>query len=369
MKRQAAETLKLEPKPKVCKPCNSEDEVPSYGSQNYWDERYKNNYGNDAIKSEEQEGEAGFSWYFTYEELSPLILPLVLGRDDDDDEDWSSDEEDEVEEEIEEEEEIDEEDENIDQDAGKIEEEEDIHENIEEEDTTEFLPTLKKMDGKTPAKILEIGCGDVPLGNGLCEQLLTMEQNSDVKLKEVVENIICFDYSKACIDILQKIQSQQTQKKDCLQVDYKVHDARNLPYESRSFQLVMDKGTLDAMLADKVEGHGNCVKIVSEAARTLVMDGYILIVSHLNANNAEGYEWANDILTTGLKSGDDDCNWQIEVHGNDVEEENDIDDDDENETEDEDDSKNYGPAVYICKKVAKKNKDNECKVGMKFLGY
>ncbi|GFH50038.1 hypothetical protein CTEN210_06514 [Chaetoceros tenuissimus] len=365
MKRQASKTINIEPQPKVCKPCNSEDECPSYGSQNYWEDRYKNNYGNDVNhKKEEQEGEAGFSWYFTYEELSPLILPLVLGRDEEEDEDWSSDEEEEVEEEIEEieEEEI-EEDENIAQDA------EDIEDDVEgEDDTTQLLPTLKKMDGKAPAKVLEIGCGDVPLGNGLCEQLLTMEQNSNIKLKDVVESIICFDYSKACIDILQKIQSQQTQKKDSLQVDYKVHDARKLPYESRTFQLVMDKGTLDAMLADKVEGRGNCVKIVSEAARTLAMDGYILIVSHLNANNAEGYDWANDILSTGLKSGDSDCNWQIEVHGNDVEEEND-NEDDENETEDDDESKNYGPAVYICKKVAKRNKDNECKVGMKFLGY
>lgn len=367
MKRQAEpETINIEPQPKVCKPCNSEDECPSYGSQNYWEDRYKNNYGNDDNKKKEQEGEAGFSWYFTYEELSPLILPLVLGRDEEDDEDWSSDEEDEVEE-IEEEEMVEEEE--IEDTEQIAQDEEDIQDDVEgEEDTTQLLPTLKKIDGKTPAKILEIGCGDVPLGNGLCEELLVMEQNSDVKLKDVVENIICFDYSKACIDILQKIQSQQTQKKDSLQVDYKVHDARKLPYESRTFQLVMDKGTLDAMLADKVQGRGNCVKIVSEAARTLVMDGYILIVSHLNANNAEGYEWANDILTTGLKSGDSDCNWQIEVHGNDVEEEN-GNEDDENDTEDDDESKNYGPAVYICKKVAKKNKDNECKVGMKFLGY
>lgn len=350
MKRQAAETLNLEPLPKVCKPCNSEDECPSYGSQHYWEDRYKNNYGNDVKNETQDDASPGFSWYFTYEELSPLILPLVLGRQEDDDEDWSTDEE--------EEEDI--EDEQIAQD------EEDIE---GEDDNSLSLPTLKRKDGKTPAKILEIGCGDVPLGNGLCEQLLSMEQKSDVKLKDIVDAIICFDYSKACIDILTKLQSQQTQKNDCLQVDYKVHDARNLPYESRSFQLVMDKGTLDAMLADKVEGRGNCVKIVSEAARTLVMDGYILIVSHLNANNAEGYEWANDILTTGLKSGDNDCNWQIEVHGNDVEEENDNEDDDDNETEDDDESKNYGPAVYICKKVAKKNKDNECKVGMKFLGY
>ena len=63
----------------------SQDEPPPYGSQEYWENRYAESVS------------AGHSWYFTYDELRPLLLPLLLCRDgadasaddeDDDGEEW-----------------------------------------------------------------------------------------------------------------------------------------------------------------------------------------------------------------------------------------------------------------------------------------
>ena len=48
---------------------SQKDEPPPYGTQEYWESRYA------------ESANAGHSWYFTYDELRPLLLPLLLGRD------------------------------------------------------------------------------------------------------------------------------------------------------------------------------------------------------------------------------------------------------------------------------------------------
>ena len=69
--------------------------APQYGSKEYWEARYKshlpdadvrlesgnddNKYVLDGIELSKEAINAGHAWYFTYEELRPLILPLILG--------------------------------------------------------------------------------------------------------------------------------------------------------------------------------------------------------------------------------------------------------------------------------------------------
>ena len=116
----------------------------------------------------------------------------------------------------------------------------------------------------------------------------------------MIDTIICFDYSKSVIDLLIQQQKQQRQQgqngkdkakktvdddkgndkdntknndRPSLAVQYQVLDARTLPYPKEYFDLIMDKGTLDAMLSDKAEGKPNCIKIVAEASRVLVNGG------------------------------------------------------------------------------------------------
>ena len=130
------------------------------------------------------------------------------------------------------------------------------------------------------------------------------------------------------------------------------------------------------MLSDKIEGEKNCIKIISEAARALAVDGFILIVSHLNANGDEGLAWANDVLSVGLKDGDGASDYHVEVHSNDCHGDDGISENGEvnldiQEESAASDNKEYGPAVYIIKKVKQQGgaRDGSSRVDMKFVGY
>jgi SAM-dependent methyltransferase len=202
---------------------------------------------------------------------------------------------------------------------------------------------------------MEIGCGDVPLMNGLVQSLFELESMTKIKASTVVNEIVAFDYSKCLIDVLLDKHQTEGPCVSNLKIEYLVHDARNLPYKDFSYDVIIDKGTLDAMLSDKEKGKENCIKIIAESARLLKLDGYIMIVSHLNANGATGMEWLNEVLGTGLKAGDKKANYRVEVHGN-----------------DDDDEDNLGPAVYIIKKVkmtTDEDSNYESTIDVKFLNY
>lgn len=435
MKRKLVEPIKESPLEKDTKTKSSsaqqgdtekQEECPLYGSQDYWDQRYKKNYfslPNDASEGKEdggvrvsdEEASPGFSWYFNYQELKPLLLPLVLGsnrndqdEDEDDNEEWSSEEYEEEDmegEEEEEEEDIaddvedvdEEEDDNKDgnsslggkvgnafehaddsknenehtkDDSGKHEtlvdtaantdDAEDIQQSNDEEDSTEY-----EIDpNRPPRKVLEIGCGDVPLGEELCKDIVKLGKTYDMDARNIVSSIICFDYVQCCIDVLRDKQEKEVNgtttgtTNNRLQVEYKVHDARSLPYKDQEFHVIIDKGTLDAVLSDKLQGKSNCIKILSEAARILSPDeGYILIVSHLNANEPQGMDWLHEVLVPGLSAGCSTCKWKIEVHSNDdVSSEKDDEDENDEETKTREktsklqEASKFGPAVYIIQK-------------------
>ena len=93
-----------------------------------------------------------------------------------------------------------------------------------------------------------------------------------------------------------------------------------------------------------------------------------MIVSHFNACNSKGMSWVDEVLVAGLRKGDKICDWKIEVHSSD-------DDDDELSSQDGDSTelneKDVGPAVYIVRKVALTDDSNNdtSKVSLKFFGY
>jgi SAM-dependent methyltransferase len=120
-------------------------------------------------------------------------------------------------------------------------------------------------------------------------------------------------------------------------LDFTVADARHLPYANESFELILEKGTLDAMLSENnQQAMDDCALIVSECARVLKTGGYFMIISHLNAHTPQGMEWLQNVVFQGLQrqklnsSSDDDddgddqtttttaaASWEMEVHGND----------------------------------------------------
>ena len=102
-----------------------------------------------------------------------------------------------------------------------------------------------------------------------------------------------------------------------------------------------------------------------------------MIVSHLNACNSEGLLWANEILVTGLRSGDKESDWRVEVHSSDADDDNEMLSTTNEEKEDDYQEKNNGPAVYIIQKqsvsseeqMRRKKNNVESNVSMKVFGY
>jgi len=112
-------------------------------------------------------------------------------------------------------------------------------------------------------------------------------------------------------------------------------------FRSESFDLVLEKGTLDAMLSDTDVGEAGCVAIVTECARILKTGGYLVVVSHLNAHTNDGLEWLEEVVVKGLRASGNNATWEVEIHGNDG-------DDDEEPSQTPLNSP--GPAVYIINK-------------------
>lgn len=445
---------------------DNEIPAPPYGSQSYWELRYQSheklrkrddtnvgkgsnetmdkiefsdkkstvvNDSDSKIESKEtttrnQEGEliiitpAEHAWYFTYEELAPLLIPLILG------EEAQTDDDDEEIEEMEYEEDYDNVDDEVEveDDAVEAVAEEEINHDLnvndrnEEKDEISLNENKKIYDEKDRKSLLEIGCGDVPLGLDLANEKdlfvvpqskLSVESETEKNandMSNILSRIVCCDYSETCIQYLKDKYS--TKESDCTttQVEYIVQDARDLPYKDEEFDIICDKGTLDAMLSDKVEGIGNCVKIVAEVGRVLARNGIFFVVSHLNANAMKGLKWLDDVVVPGLQRVDENADWLIECHASDacVETDDDnkaienrdvdvdsIDKEDtevtnvrdrgtDNEDDEIEDDTNYGPAVYVIRKNVccekketnnlssrKKNNADKKTIPLKFFTY
>jgi hypothetical protein len=270
----------------------SQPPPPSYGSQEYWEERYRKLQKVQAG----QEPDPFHAWYFSYEDLAPLLLPLVLGEDDDEvgekgktqeeseDEDASK-EGDEEGKKAEDDQQYEDKSEegggngSESQDEGEEEGDEEIDDESEagEEEVTRRRVGLVKNG---PISIIEIGCGDVPLGRDLAHGVKELEPETGIKTEQILKKVVCTDYSETVIKAMKEEQSQKegTDDKDMnnkIPLVYEVADARKLPYADNSFEMVIEKGTLDAMLSDKELGSSNCILIIAECARILSIGGEI----------------------------------------------------------------------------------------------
>ena len=154
--------------------------------------------------------------------------------------------------------------------------------------------------------LLEIGCGDVPLGLDLAreKQLFvfpsqqpqqqqqqqqddndartTKEDDDDAAtktthdLEHLLDRVVCCDYSVVVMRSLEEQQKDETARS--APVEYVVRDARNLPYDDGTFDFVLDKGTLDAMLSDKEHGVRLNVRDPVRSYRHVLHDTYLLFL-------------------------------------------------------------------------------------------
>lgn len=275
------------------------DELPpEYGSQQYWEERYSQH--RQTNRNHNDDNDAYHEWYFSYEDLAPLIMPLIFGgrsdNQDDDDKNHS---------------ESDKETDNGNKDerssdkskpasdetnrpsvaaATGDDESDDIEEQQVDDTDEEELGEREGLVKKGPISILEVGCGDVPLGRDLCVALRDECKKRNASNDNIaVKEIVCCDYSptviETCIENQRKeLESIESKSQDAstggviaraeeLQVNYVTADARKLPFLDDSFHLILEKGTLDAMLSDKDNGKQNCIMIMTQCARVLKEGG------------------------------------------------------------------------------------------------
>lgn len=233
-----------------------------------------------------------------------------------------------------------------------------VDDDDDDEDEEEDVVEREGLSKNGPISVIEIGCGDVPLGAGLALELKELETQTGASTLKVVKEICCTDYSRSVVSSMQaqyrsfakdEIRPKHSADIGNVPLKFVVADARKLDYDNRRFELILEKGTLDAMLSDQKDGVQNCVQIMRECARVLAINGYIVLVSHLNAHTERGIGWLQDVVFEGLRGGDPESGYVIEVHGN---------------SEVQEDSKTAlpgtpGPAVYI---IRKKEKETSCEV-------
>jgi SAM-dependent methyltransferase len=228
-----------------------------------------------------------------------------------------------------------------------------------EVDDEEDAPKRVGLAKDGAISILEVGCGDAPLGRDLAKGIQQLESATGVAASNILKRVVCIDYARTVIDSMKKEQEKEktesSKKPQAVPVVYEVGDARKLSYSDSSFELILEKGTLDAMLSDTTIGTENCRLIVAECGRLLSIGGCLLIVSHLNAHVDSGLQWLDQIVVPGLRMSGGLYKWEIEVHGNSVDIPPALD---ENEKEEEL-PESPGPAVYIINKGEAAPKANE----------
>jgi len=112
---------------------------------------------------------------------------------------------------------------------------------------------------KETGQILNLGCGN----------------------SEFAENMYCDGYKNIKnIDISHNvIKIMAERNKDKEGMTYEVMDVRDLKYEDNSFDLAVDKSTIDALLCGE-DAFINVAKMIKEVQRVLKVGGYYMIVSY-----------------------------------------------------------------------------------------
>jgi hypothetical protein len=341
---------------------------PEYGQQEYWNARYRDVLLESTKNSRDRDDADSqlpyHDWYFTYDELRPILMPLLFGPqshmflsndENEQDNEVDSDVSDnsivnqtaDVADGQHETSLLADSDHSIDlSDKEEVEGGDNYDDDDDDEEYEEFCddnddePVARPgLVGKAgPITILEVGCGDRPLGSALAVELWSRMTDAETTVTisaAAIKKIICSDYSPIVIDVMKKEYFTAKANDDLpttavnvnddhktshcsfgeIPLQFEVLDATALPYSANSIELVLEKGTLDAVISDKTHGRKNAIRIMSECARVVLVGGYIVLISHLNAHFPAGLSWLETVVFAGLKQGDGSCDWMIEVHG------------------------------------------------------
>ena len=140
------------------------------------------------------------------------------------------------------------------------------------------LVELGIFDSREKAKIA-IMEGLVFVNNQKEDKAGTLVKNDAIV--EFAENMYCDGYKNIKnIDISHNvIKSMSERNKGMEGLTYEVMDVRELKYDDNSFDLAVDKSTIDALLCGE-DAFINVAKMIKEVQRVLKVGGYYMIVSY-----------------------------------------------------------------------------------------
>ncbi|KAI9478403.1 MAG: S-adenosyl-L-methionine-dependent methyltransferase [Benjaminiella poitrasii] len=155
---------------------------------------------------------------------------------------------------------------------------------------TELKPLISEAIPNKESKILMLGCGNSTLGEDM--------------YNDGYKNIINIDYSKTVIENM-KIRCADKPEMKWLEMDI-----RDLKFDNESFDAIIDKGTMDALMCDRgdvwdpSEELINDVKgEVDEVQRVLKVGGTFLYITfgqpHFRKRHLTRDCWTIDIKTMG----------------------------------------------------------------------
>ena len=112
---------------------------------------------------------------------------------------------------------------------------------------------------KETGQILNLGCG-----NSEFSEHMYADGYRNIKNIDISHNVI---------------KSMSERNKDKKEMTYEVMDVRDLKYEDNTFDLAVDKSTIDALLCGE-DAFINVAKMIKEVQRVLKVGGYYMIVSY-----------------------------------------------------------------------------------------
>eukprot|EP00823_Brevimastigomonas_motovehiculus_P001217 TRINITY_DN11737_c0_g1_i1.p1 TRINITY_DN11737_c0_g1~~TRINITY_DN11737_c0_g1_i1.p1 ORF type:complete len:249 (+),score=66.14 TRINITY_DN11737_c0_g1_i1:158-904(+) len=202
----------------------------SYADKEYWERRY------DQSSSEDK-----YDWYLGWKEIKPIFLPFLNVKEEKNVAEATSSS-------------------SVDSSSTQtqtIKEKEGGKESKEKDKQKE---KEKEPHDRSTLRVLVVGCGNSEL--------------SEQMYKDGFVNIISIDYSETVIK-----QMQNAYGKDMPQLSFQTMDVRDLRFKDETFDIICDKGTLDAILCGN-ESAKNSTTMLHECCRVLKRGGVFGIITY-----------------------------------------------------------------------------------------
>ena len=159
---------------------------------------------------------------------------------------------------------------------------------------------------------LEIGCGDSPLLTDFCSAKGGQSRSESRRLHGI-------DIAGNVIEHLKSRQAKHTLS----ELKFSCMDATRLEFSEKCFDLVIDKGTVDALMCEKDETKMAQVmrRLIGETLRVMKANGAILLVSHMQPDSELFSQFISSCMVPALEahSMSHSRSWSVESHaGNSV---------------------------------------------------